>query len=190
MIELEDIKKYLRQTLSEKRYRHSLYTAETASELAKVFGEDPLRAYVSGLVHDCTRETELEEQRTMLKTLDIQVDSVTYDISELLHAYSAEYILRNKFEIQDEIIIFAVRFHTTGKENMNLLEKLIFLSDVIEPSRNFPGVEDIRQLSRQSIDMALIAAFDSSIRFLMGKKALIHPNTVYARNFVINALRK
>lgn len=190
MIELEDIKKYLQLTLSEKRYIHSLNTADTALKLAATFGEDPKKAYISGLVHDCTREIRLSEQQSMLKALNIEVDSLTYNISELLHAYTAEYVLRYKFKIDDEMVISAVRFHTTGKEDMKLLEKIIFLSDVIEPSRNFPGIEYIRELSRKNLEEALVEAFDSSIRFLVGKRALIHPNTVIARNYVISSLQK
>lgn len=190
MIEVDDIKKHLKLTLSDKRYIHSLNTADTAFELAGIFDENPTKAYISGLVHDCTREKELSEQQSMLKALDIEVDTITYSISELLHAYSAEYLMRHKFNIDDGAIISAVRFHTTGKVDMSLLEKIIFLSDVIEPSRSFPGVEYIRQLSRHNLDEALVAAFDSSIRFLIGKRALVHPNTVHARNYILTALLK
>lgn len=190
MIELDAIKNYLKLKLSDKRYIHSLNTADTAFKLAGIFGEEQKKAYISGLVHDCTREVELLEQQSMLKALNIEVDSITYNSSGLLHAYTAEYVLRNKFRINDEAIISAVRLHTTGKEAMKPIEKIIFLSDVIEPSRSFPGVEDIRQLSRLNLDEALISAFDSSIRFLVSKRALIHPNTVYARNYAINALQK
>ncbi|MDF2521432.1 MAG: hypothetical protein K0R84_2060 [Clostridia bacterium] len=190
MIELTEINKYLQQTLSEKRYKHSVQAAETAKKLALSFGADANKAYIAGLVHDCTRETELAVQRSMLETLGISVDSMTYQASELLHAYSAEYVLRNEFKINDEEIITAVRSHTTGRENMTILDKVIFLSDVIEPSRSFPGIESIRQHSKSNLDEALMAAFDSSIRFLLEKKSLIHPNTFYARNYILEALQK
>lgn len=190
MIEVDEIKKHLKQTLSEKRYVHSLNTADTAYELAGIFSEDIDKAYISGLVHDCTRELELAVQQSMLKAMDKEVDPITCNISELLHAYSAEYMIRHGYKIEDEAIISAVRFHTTGKEDMALLEKIIFLSDMIEPSRSFPGVEYIRKLSKSNLDLALIEAFDSSIRFLIGKRTVVHPNTVHARNFLINALVK
>ncbi|MGB7604443.1 MAG: bis(5'-nucleosyl)-tetraphosphatase (symmetrical) YqeK [Lutisporaceae bacterium] len=189
MIELEEIKNYLKLNLSDKRFKHSLNTAETALELANVFREDPQRAYISGLVHDCTRELDLALQQSMLRELGIQVDSLTHSNAELLHAYSAEYLIRQKFRIDDETIITAVKYHTTGKEAMELLEKIIFLSDVIEPSRSFLGIDNIRQLSKCDLDEALIEAFDSSIKFLIGKKATIHPDTIYARNFIITHLQ-
>lgn len=189
MIEIEEIKNYLKLNLSDKRFKHSLNTANTALELAKAFGEDSQRAYISGLVHDCTRELSLEKQQSMLKDLGTEVDLLTYSTAELLHAYSAEYLIRQRFMIYDETIINAVRYHTTGKEAMKPLEKIIFLSDVTEPARSFPGIDNIRQLSKHDLDNALLEAFDSSIRFLIGKKAMIHPNTVYARNFIVNDLQ-
>jgi len=189
LIELEEIKDYLKLNLSDKRFKHCLNTAETALELANIYGEDPHIAYISGIVHDCARELDLTLQQSMLRELGTEVDSLIYSNKELLHGYSAEHVIRQKFRIDDEIIITAVKYHTTGKEAMKLLEKIIFLSDVIEPSRSFPGIENIRQLSKYDLDEALIAAFDSSIRFLIGKKAMIHPNTVYARNFIITDLQ-
>lgn len=188
MIALDEIKTYLKQSLSDKRFKHSLNVADKALELAERFGGASQKAYIAGLVHDCTRELSLTEQHSMLNELKISVDPITSGISELLHAHTAEFLLKNKFDINDEEIISAVKFHTTAKEDMTLLEKIIFLSDVIEPSRSFPGVLEIRQLSKQDIDMAMIAALDSSIKFLIAKRALIHPNTIYARNFLVKVL--
>ncbi|HYE09732.1 MAG TPA: bis(5'-nucleosyl)-tetraphosphatase (symmetrical) YqeK, partial [Patescibacteria group bacterium] len=89
-----------------------------------------------------------------------------------------------------EDVISAVKFHTTGKENMTLLDKIIFLADVMEPSRSFPGVDFIRQLAIEDIDEAILAAFDSSIRFLLGKRQRIHPNTLLGRNDVLKHLKE
>jgi predicted HD superfamily hydrolase involved in NAD metabolism len=126
----------------------------------------------------------------MLESLRIEVDEITLVTKELLHAHTAEYVMRNEFNIYDEEIISAVKFHTTGKENMTMLEKVIFLADVMEPSRSFPGVDYIRQLVTENLDEAVLAAFDSSIRFLLGKRHLIHPNTLLARNYVLNHFKE
>lgn len=179
------IKDFLSKTLSENRYIHSINVAFTAEKLAKLYGADPQKAYLAGLVHDCTREADIELQKTMLSSLNIQVDELTFQVKELLHAYTAEYIIRNHFKLDDEEVISAVRFHTTGKENMTILEKAVFLADVVEPGRSFPGVEYIRQLSMNNMNEAVFAALDSSIKFLIGKRSLIHPNTLLARNFLI-----
>lgn len=183
--EYDSIKKYLSNTLSEKRFNHSEGTAKTAEELAIIYKEDSRKAYLAGLVHDCTRETDMIVQSNMLKALGITTDEMTLSTKELLHAHTAEYLMINHLNINDEEIISAVKFHTTGRENMSLLEKIIFLADVIEPSRNFPGIDYIRQLASENIDEALLAAFESSIKFLLGKRQMIHPNTLLARNYIL-----
>ncbi|MDF2839439.1 MAG: hypothetical protein K0Q99_210 [Clostridia bacterium] len=190
MTDYNSIKEYLRNTLSANRYMHSENTAITAERLAKNYGVDSQKAYIAGLIHDCTRELEIGTQQEMLRSLRKQVDELTYHIKELLHAHTAEYLIVDQFGINDEEIISAVRFHTTGKENMTMLEKILFLSDVVEPSRNFPGADYIRQLSMENIDEALLAAFDSSIRFLIGKRSLIHPNTFIARNYILGQFKE
>lgn len=190
MISLSKIQEHLQQSLSPNRYIHSRSTAETAKKLADRYGQDSNKAYLAGLVHDCCRELDMDKQHSMLKALSYEVDELTFSIKELLHAYTAEYILRNTFIIEDKEIIMAVRSHTTGKEAMSKLEKIIFLSDVIEPSRSFPGIEYLRRLSMESLDEAVLAAFDSSIKFLIGKYSLIHPDTFLARNYIIKHLQK
>lgn len=185
MREYDFIKDYLCSTLSAKRFNHSEGTAKTAEELAIIYKEDSKKAYLAGLVHDCTRETDMIDQNSMVKALGITIDELTLSTKDLLHAHTAEYLMINHFNIYDEKIISAVKFHTTGRENMSLLEKILFLADVIEPSRSFPGIEYIRQLAGDNIDEALLAAFESSIKFLLGKRQMIHPNTVLARNYIL-----
>jgi predicted HD superfamily hydrolase involved in NAD metabolism len=179
------IKEYLTNTLSKKRLIHSEGTAKTAEKLAIIYNVDSRKAYLAGLVHDCTRETDIAAQNNMLEALELEVDELTLTTKELLHALTAEYLMINEFNIYDEEVISAVRFHTTGRENMTLLEKIVFLADVIEPSRDFPGIEYIRQIAKENIDEALLAAFESSIKFLLGKRQMIHPNTLLARNYIL-----
>lgn len=190
MTELALIRDYLIKTLSTKRYVHSENTAKTAEELAIIYKVDKDKAFLAGLVHDCTRETDMEIQHNMIETLGIEIDKLTLVTKELLHAHTAEYVMKNEFNIYDEEIIAAVKFHTTGKENMTMIEKIIFLADVIEPSRSFPGVDYIRQLAMRNMDEAVLEAFDSSIKFLLGKRYLIHPSTLLARNYVLNHFKE
>ena len=185
MGEYNSIKEYLSNTLSAKRFDHSEGTAKTAEKLAIIYKEDSQKAYLAGLVHDCTREIDILVQNNMIEALGIAADELTIASKELLHALSAEYLLINQFNIFDKEIITAVKFHTTGRENMSLLEKIVFLADVIEPTRNFPGINYIRQLAIENIDEALLAAFESSIKFLLGKREMIHPNTFLARNYIL-----
>lgn len=188
--DIDFIKEYLTNTLSPKRYIHSVNTAITAEKLAIIYNEDSDKAYLAGLVHDCTREADMEKQHGMLNALGIATDQLTMTTKELIHAYTAEYVIKYEFNINNDDIISAVRFHTTGKENMTLLEKIVFLSDVVEPSRSFPGVDSLRQLSMDNLDGALLAAFDSSLRFLIGKRQMVHINTILARNYVLEHFKE
>jgi predicted HD superfamily hydrolase involved in NAD metabolism len=182
MKEFMFIKEYLSKNLTSKRYQHSINVAETATALALKYHGNVEKAYIAGLVHDCTRELDMDKQQALLRKLNIQMDEHTYQSKELIHAHTAEYIIKNEFKIYDEELLSAVKAHTTGKAAMTVLEKIIFLADVIEPSRSFQGVADIRSLSRSDMNQALILALDSSIKFLIEKKSLIHPDTFLARN--------
>lgn len=186
LTEYNSIIEYLSNTLSTKRFLHSKGVAITAEKLAIIYNEDSKKAYLAGLVHDCTREMDILDQHNMLKALGIEVDELTFTTIELLHAITAEYLLKNEFKINDKEIISAVNFHTTGRENMTLLDKIIFLADVIEPSRSFPGIDNIRKLARTDIDEAMLAALESSIKFLLSKRQLIHSNTILARNYILS----
>ena len=176
------IKEYLSIHLSSKRYIHCLNVADAAAALAQQHQCDIQKAYIAGLTHDCTRELDVAIQQELLSKLHIQVDQQTYHSKELLHAYTAEYIIKNEFEIYDEEILSAVKAHTTGKTEMTTLDKVLFMADVIEPSRSFAGVEDMRRVCQLHLDQAVILALDSSIKFLIEKKSLIHPDTFLARN--------
>lgn len=182
MKELITIKEYLATRLSSKRFLHCLHVADTAAALAKQHRCDVQKAYLAGLVHDCTRELDLISQHKLAEQLHIQLDQQTYQSKELIHAHTAEYMLKNEFKIYDEEILSAVKAHTTGTVAMTTLDKVLFIADVIEPSRSFTGVEDIRKASQGDLDQAVILALDFSIRFLIEKKSLIHPNTFLARN--------
>jgi predicted HD superfamily hydrolase involved in NAD metabolism len=142
------------------------------------------------LVHDCARELDMEELLNCLEAEGIAADALTLSVKELLHGPAAVHICRKVFYIQDEEILSAVRYHTTGKENMSLLEKIIYLSDFIEPSRSFEGVEELRELAYGKLDEALLMAFNSSIHYIMSKNQLIHVDTILSRNNILKELQK
>ena len=102
-----------------------------------------------------------------------------------MHAPLGAEIASKEYGVDDVEILDSIRFHTTGRENMGILEKVIFLADYIEPGRNFPGVEEIREQAFEDIDSAMTMALDKSLKFVISKGALIHPLTVKARNYMI-----
>jgi len=185
LLDLNSITEYLGKTISSKRYTHSINVSKTAKKLAEFYEYDAVKAEIAGLVHDCARDLEKPLQLKCLKEEGIEADELTLNIEELLHGPAAVHICRKVFAIEDEEILSAVRYHTTGKENMSLLEKIIYLSDFIEPSRSFPGVEELRGLAFKNLDKALLLAFNSSILYILSKNEYVHINTILARNHVL-----
>ncbi|KUO76041.1 MAG: hypothetical protein APF77_01095 [Clostridia bacterium BRH_c25] len=181
---------YLKSSISLKRYNHSVNVSATAVKLAEFYGCDSEKAGITGMVHDCARELDWPLLMDCLAKEDIFVDDLTLGIKELLHGPAAVHICRRVFGIEDEEILSAVRYHTTGRENMSLLEKIIYLSDFIEPSRSYEGVEEMRGLAFKNLDRALLLAFNLSIEYIISKNGLLHVNTILSRNCILKELQE
>lgn len=190
MQNLSSIMEYLENNISTKRYLHSINVSKMAKKLAELYGCDPVKAEIAGLVHDCARELEKHIQLKYLKEEGIEADEIALSTGVLLHGPAAIYVCRRIFGIEDEDILSAVRYHTTGKENMSLLEKIIYLSDYIEPARSFPGVEELRELAFKSLDKALLLALNSSILYILSKNEFVHIDTVLARNCALKEVQE
>lgn len=175
-----EYKEILKSRLKEKRYIHSLGVMETAGELAERFGEDINRAKLAGLVHDCAKN--ITDFPAVCKKYAYTPDEIEQKNPELLHAPLGALMLYDLFGIDDIEIKDAVRYHTVARRNMTKLDKIIYLSDMIEPSRKFDGVDELRQLAKIDLDKAMLAALDQSLMFVIKKGALAHPNTLFARN--------
>lgn len=188
MLDLDLIKEHLKNSITSNRYTHSINVSATAIKLAEYYGSDAEKAGIAGLVHDSARELNRSLLLNYLAEESIEADDLTKSVNELLHGPAALHICRKVFDIDDEEILNAVRYHTTGRENMSLLEKIIYLSDCIEPGRCFKGVEELRGLAFDNLNKALLLAFDSSIQYIISRKGLIHADTVMSRNYVIKEL--
>ena len=184
------ILEYLEQNLSKKRLKHSIGVSKAAEELALNYSSDSEKAKLAGLIHDCAREKSMAELLELTKESGFSFDAMTAEMRELLHGYAAVSICKKEFSIKDEDILSAVAYHTTGKEDMTTFEKIVFLADFIEPSRYFPGVVSLRKLAFENLDEALLYAFDSTIKYIISKKGLIHKNTIDARNCIIRTIKE
>ena len=182
---LEEIKEKLKYNIKPDRYEHSINVMNTALELARLYGADKNKAVFAGLLHDCAKDLQNEELYKLCKKSGIKIDKITKRQPKLLHGSVGAYVAAAYYGVTDEEILNAIKFHTTGKENMNMLEKIIFISDYIEPGRSLPGVDDIRKLATIDIDRAMVLAFDITIRRVLEKGALLHPATVSARNYLM-----
>lgn len=181
----DKIKKYLKENLNEKRFIHSIFVSETAEKLAERYGADREKARLSGLVHDCAKNMKNSELLNMIKLKGMEIDTVSLNNPQLLHGIAGAIIAREVMGIEDEDIYNAVAYHTTGRINMSLLEKIIYISDYVEESRKFPGVEVLRETVSVNLDKALIKAFDITIEYVISKGELLHKDTIDARNYMI-----
>ena len=160
------VKKLLRERLSEKRYVHSLGVAKTAAELAVLYGADPKKAELAGLLHDVTKNLDPKEQIEFCEKNGIPLTEDDRLSPKVIHAVSGEWFLKNIIGITDSEILSAVRYHTTGRKGITLLEKIIYVSDFTEPSRNYSDADYYRGLSKKDLDTALF----EGMKWIIGDK--------------------
>ena len=187
-IDVDYLKSRLREQVPEHRYIHSLGVTEEAKKLALRFGADPVKAEIAGILHDYAKYWPKDQLAKVIKEHSDLSDELLEYSAELWHGPVASVIIQREFHITDLEIINAIRFHTSGREEMSLLEKIVCLADYIEPARDYPGVDEIRALTDQSLEKALIKAFDGTIQFLIMKQWTIYPLTIITRNNLINQI--
>jgi len=185
IIRVELLKEILKANLPEDRFLHSIGVMETAKSLSNIYGVDEKKAQIAGLLHDCARGISLELQLKMAEDFGILLEDIERQEKLLIHGPLGAVLAREIYDITDEQILRAIRIHTTGDINMTCLDKIIFMSDLIEPSRSFPGVDELRQKAFKDLDAAVLSAFDSTIMYLIKENSLIHPKTIRSRNFML-----
>lgn len=187
-MDYEAMKRELASRLKKSRYEHSLGVADTAAFLAQRFGEDEARARLAGLLHDCAREFPNEAMRAEADARGIAYGEVEQAMPLLLHAPLGASVAREKYGVEDGAVLRAIARHTVGGSAMTALDKIIYFADMMEPTRNYPGVEKLRELARSaSLDEMTLAGLTRSIAFVLEKGHLIHPDTVLARNELLLA---
>ena len=149
--------------LKHQRIPHVLGTEQEAIRLAARYGADVGKARVAALLHDCTKRLDLEEQLALCRRYHIQLDALEEKTLKLLHAKTGAAVARDVFGVDDEIYR-AIWWHTTGHAGMTLLEKIMYLADYIEPSRVFPGVEDLRRACYEDLDRGLLMGLEMTIQ--------------------------
>ncbi|MDI3508054.1 MAG: hypothetical protein PWP55_246 [Clostridiales bacterium] len=191
MMELEYIEQKIKEMLTPCRFEHSLGVREAAVHLANIYAADCDKAALAGLVHDCAKDLNYQQMKALVTKYDMELDDVSSHEPALIHGPLGAHMARDMFDINDEEVLNAIRYHTTGRSGMGLLEQIVYLADYIEPNRDFPGVNELREVSERDLDRALLMALDNTIIRVISRKRLLHPNTIFARNdFIMHLSQK
>lgn len=173
---MKKIKKYLKKHLTKERYNHTLGVAYTATSLAMKYNPDTSnanlvkRAYLAGLLHDCAKCMSDEKKLHICDKHNISYSSIEEHHPYLLHGKVGAHIAKAKFKIHDEDILQAITWHTTGRPDMSLLEKIIFIADYIEPSRKpVPELDVIRRLAFEDLDQTMVKILSNTLKHLETK---------------------
>ena len=168
----------IRTRLSDYRFYHSLCVAEEAARLARRYGADPAKAYTAGILHDIMKDTDAETQQQLFNDYGVVLDNLELGSPMLWHARSGEVFIRHVLGFADENILSAVRYHTTGRANMSLLEKVVFVADFTSADRDYPDVDVMRQKANKSLDEAIRYGVEYTINSLKKAGRMVHPDTL------------
>lgn len=170
--------KTLEQELSYKRFIHTLSVAGTASSLAMCYGADLEKAETAGLLHDCAKCMDVRKMQKVCEKAGLTVSSFEADSGSLLHSKAGSVLAAEKYGITDPDMINAIRYHTTGRPGMSLLEKIIFVADYIEPGRfTAKNLPLIRRLAFSDIDEALVKILYDTLVYLNSTGLVVDPMT-------------
>lgn len=181
----ETYRAILREKLDEYRYVHSINVSETSAELARKYGADEKKAYEAGLLHDIMKNADKEETFALLEKYGVELTELEKKSPKLWHAIAGSVYCKYELEIDDEDVISAIRYHTTGRAGMTELEKVLFTADFISADRNYNGVEEMREKAQISLDEAMTEGLRFTIDELCSALKPIHPDTIDAYNDIL-----
>ncbi|MFX3616023.1 MAG: bis(5'-nucleosyl)-tetraphosphatase (symmetrical) YqeK [Sporolactobacillus sp.] len=181
-MKIEEARQAIEKILPDGRYRHSLGVSETAGKLAEKYGADKEKAALAGMLHDIAKHFSDDELKVIIERRQ-DIDNDFLDFSDKLwHAPAGAAYVQETYGIEDPEILQAITYHTTGRTAMSLLEKIIFVADYIEPGRDFPGVNEVRETAKESLEEAAFQELQRTIVYLLEKCQRVYPKTFEAYN--------
>ncbi|MDO4300894.1 MAG: bis(5'-nucleosyl)-tetraphosphatase (symmetrical) YqeK [Clostridia bacterium] len=183
--EIDAINARLHSVLTPKRYKHTQGVAQEALQLAKRYDIDSDKAYLAGLLHDCAKCLTDEEKLELCDKYGLILDDILKSQPDLTHSFLGAKIAEKEYGINDNEILDAIAYHTTGRPDMSMLEKIIFIADYIEPNRDyFQGLDKVRELAYKDINKAVICSLENTINYNKHKKRIIHPLGIAALEYL------
>ena len=183
---IEKIKKDLKETLSEKRYIHSIGVMEMSEKLAKIYNADVQTAKLAGLMHDIAKEMTPEQMLKYVKENNIPINEIERINTPILHGKIGADIAKKKYGINEQIQK-AIEYHTTTNPDMDLIAKIVFVSDKIELNRKSKDydIEAERKLAMKDLDATILIIINNNIKSLISKDKLINKESINTRNKII-----
>lgn len=176
--EILTLRKLMEKALEGKRYEHTLGVAYTAAALAMCYGQDVHKAQIAGLLHDCAKNYTNEKRINICRKNGIPINEAEQKNPFLLHAKVGSFLAREKYGIKDKEILDAITYHTTGRPDMGMLDKIIYIADYIEPGRRqAPGLPEVRRLAFASLDDCLFRILKDTLDYLGASKMEIDIST-------------
>jgi predicted HD superfamily hydrolase involved in NAD metabolism len=181
---ISDVSKCMKKKLDEKRYLHTLSVAHTAACMAMCYGYNPQKAYLAGLLHDNAKCIPHDKKIALCAKYKLETSIVERKNPDLLHARLGSILAAKKYDITDAEILSSIAYHTTGRPDMTLLEKIIYIADYIEIRRKpLPDMEKIRRLAFSDINACMLLILENTIRYLTEKEAAIDEITLMTYDF-------
>ena len=177
--------KIVKKQLTEHRYEHTLGVMETAVALAEKYGADKKKAELAAIFHDYAKFRDKEEMKSIIQEQQLGNELLQFN-SELWHAPVGAYLAEKEAGITDPEVLDAIRYHTSGRPKMTILEKVVYLADYIEPGRHFPGVEEVRDMARKGSRPSFIQAIKNTVHFLLKRNQCVFPLTILTYNDLIS----
>lgn len=175
---MDEIRKSLKKELDKSRYEHTMGVMYTAAALAMAHGADQKKAMLAGLLHDCAKCIPNEEKMELCKKYHIELTQAEIDNPALIHAKLGAFLARKKYHVTDEEVLHAILVHTTGEPGMNLLDKIIYIADYIEPGRDkAKNLPVVRPLCFRDLDAALLKILSDTLDYLKSTGKELDPLT-------------
>lgn len=185
---LDQLDQYIKPRLTEKRYRHTMGVVETAVSLAQKYGADETKAHIAALFHDACKNLDIEEMNSLVE--QYQIGEVYIDKPQLAHSKLAAAIIQDRFGIDDPEILNAISYHTTGRANMSLLEKILYVADATEPNRTYEDAGRLNMMAYFDLDRACYEVAEHSLKIIEEQGKYLDQDTVRARDWLAGIVEK
>ena len=184
----ESLEEFIKVNLKESRYRHSLGVEDMAVKLAGIHGADAEKAAFAGRYHDLAKNFDEETMDSYIRKYGLSEDLIGNNA--LAHSKVGAAILENEFGVTDREILDSVRYHTTARKNMTLLDEVIFVADVVEDNRTYSDLDYYQDLAYRDLDRACLEILDYTIGDLTAKGKVTDRDTLEARDWVFNKIKE